>query len=259
MTLHKQIRIVLVATAAVLLAIGAAYLLFAVQLAGGPSQFLMRFRFKPNPAKLGPERSAATQHVRGALDQLATPLGLEPASPASSISEGLHDECYRGQHNFEVKDPYAYRCSLRITRYYGAGGDFRQLLLDLDSTLTAQGWKGGDLPRVVADYYDRYYGPGKPKPANPSPGRAGGIYLISDLPAPLPYRKGGLDLSLRYAERATTDLLTLELVQQVNHDAGGTPIWDQRRFADAAAVFRSVTAAHPYLVAVAVETDYFVK
>jgi hypothetical protein len=260
MPLPKQTRLVLIATAAVLLAIGAAYLMFAVGLSGGTGQFLMRLRLKPNPAKLGPERAAATQRVHRALDELAAPVGLKPAPPApGSPAEGLHDECYKGQHNFEVKDPYAYRCSLRITRYYGADGDFRQLLLDLDRTLATLGWKGGDLPRVVQDYYDRYYGPGKPKPANPSFDRAGGMYLVSDLPPPTTYRKSGLDLSLRYAERATTDLLPLELLQQVGHDAGATSIADQRRLVDATAVFRSVAAAHPYLVAIAAETDYFVK
>ena len=158
--------------------------------------------------------------------------------------------------NFEVKDSYAYRCSLRVTRYYGTGGDFRQLLVNLEHALGSQGWKGGDLQSVVSDYYDRNYGPGKPKPANPL---SRGTYLVSDLPSPIPYRKGALELSMGYAERPTTDLLSLELLQQVGHSGGATPFFDRRQLVDVAAAFRSLTADHPYFVAIALETDYFVK
>jgi hypothetical protein len=252
--LHRQTRLALVASVVVVAAIGGAYLFFAVGLSGGPGQFLMRFKRKPDPAKLEPQRTAAERDARRALDQLGASVGLTTAPPPSW--EALHDQCYQGQHNFAVQDSYAYRCSLRITRYYGAGGDFRQLLGGLDRTLASQGWKGGDLQRVVSNYYDRYFGPGKPKPADPS---LHGTYLISNLPQPLPYRRGTLELSIGYAERATTDLLLLELLQQVGHNGGATPISDRRRFIDVAAAFASATADHPYFVAIALETDYFVK
>jgi hypothetical protein len=62
-----------------------------------------------------------------------------------------------------------------------------------------------------------------------------------------------------YAERATTDLLSLELLQQVGHSGGAAPFSDRRQLVDVAQAFRALTADHPWFIAIALETDYFVK
>jgi hypothetical protein len=241
-----------IAGVAVLAAAGV-YLSLYVGLSGGPSQALKRFARRPDPAGLAPQRSEAGRRLRSSVDRLAVPLHLAPASPAW---EAVTDACYAGQHNFEVKDPFAYRCTLRITRYFGADGDFRELLLGLGQQLEARGWRGGDLPRIVTDYYDRYYGPGKPKPGNLSPP---GAYLVSSLPTPVPYRTDGMTLTMAYAERATTDLSSLDSLQRATDVIAGPTFYRRERFVDAGAVFRSVTAAHPYLLAIAAESHYFEK
>jgi hypothetical protein len=66
-------------------------------------------------------------------------------------------------------------------------------------------------------------------------------------------------LSVTYAERATTDLSSLDYFQRESHVTAGPPVFDQEHLVDMGSVFRSLTAAHPYLLGIAAETDYFEK
>lgn len=259
MPLKKKTRLGLtiagVIAGLVLVAVVGVYLYLHVGLSGGPSQYLKRFARKPDPAKLAPERTASGRELRRSLDRLVGSLHLTPASPEQ---EAVADQCYAGQHNFMRKDPYAYRCSLCITRYYGADGDFRQFLVDLEQQVRSQGWTGRDLSRIVTDYFDRYYGPPRKLEPKPDNLRPPGVYLVSDLPEPIGYHKDGLELSVGYPERVTTDLQSLGYLQTLNN-VSLSPFFDRQDPVDVGAVFRSVTAAHPYLIGIAAQTDYFEK
>jgi hypothetical protein len=81
---------------------------------------------------------------------------------------GTLDYCYVGHHNWKVDAQFNNQCRYLVTKYYGFSGDFRVEMTQLDNALVARGWAryGGGLRSMLTGYYDRWYGPDKPKPAN---------------------------------------------------------------------------------------------
>jgi hypothetical protein len=217
---------------------GGAVLWLTIAFSGGLGSWLKSLRAPPGTEEIDRDRVPALAAVRLEHDRLAQLVHVPvPAGAAESV----HDVCYEGQHNFEIQDPYAHRCTLRVTRYHGLDGDFRQQMLDLAGRLPSLGWNGGDLDRIVTEYLDRNAG---------TPG-----YGVGDLPSPLPYRRAGLSLELRYADRETTDLEPYRYAQVVNF--GGASPWREREdFVDVPGVVRDATAAHRFLLVASIETHY---
>jgi hypothetical protein len=245
MAVSRRIRILLIAAGAAAAILAGAYFVLVVSLSGGMDGFLKGLKRPPEPARLEPQRNRAATTIATELDRLAAPIAPAPAA------EGRHDECYRGQHNFKINDDYAHRCELQITRYYGVSGDFRDSVLDLAGRLEAQGWEGGDLERVITEYFDAYTGPGR------SPRGGGHTYLVSDLPSPIGYRKPDLRIDLDYAERATQDLTRLDSAQRSGRSPFPEASYSRADLVDVEETFRAVTADHPYVIALSVKAVYF--
>jgi hypothetical protein len=114
-----------------------------------------------------------------------------------------------------VTQGYAHRCTLRLTRYYGFDGDFRQRMLDFEKSLLSLSWKNGlsddpaaraqSVEYMLASYYDQRPG-----------------MLVDSIPAPSGYNAPGLVLELRWAERQTKDLSSLEYTQHAPFYAGAS-------------------------------------
>ncbi|MGH2687597.1 MAG: hypothetical protein ACRDKW_02150 [Actinomycetota bacterium] len=232
----RRTRVLLVIVAGLVVIAGGTFLWLTVALSGGLGSWLETLQGAPGAEEIDAARAPALAAVRLEHDLLAR--GAFPAGAAESV----HDACYEGQHNFKIQDPYAHRCTLRVTRYHGLDGDFREQVLALAGRLTSLGWSGGDLERVVTGYLDR------------NGGTTAGTG-VGDLPSPLPYRKAGNSLELRYADRATADLEPYHYAQIVNF-GGATPFHEREELVDVPAVVRDVTAAHPFLLVVSIETHY---
>jgi hypothetical protein len=165
-----------------------------------------------------------------------------------------HDRCYKGEANWKSVDPYAHRCELRVTRFYGFNGDFRAQMIKFETLLDHSGWTPGVLTikGVMIDYYDPRYG-------HPMPflGEQGGRrYLVSDLPTPSEYHKNNLALNIVYVEKETDDLFQLSEAQKVS-DSTYAAIHDDKEFQDAKAVFQNITKSCKYVLAVHIQGTYF--
>lgn len=115
-------------------------------------------------------------------------------------ASGTTDYCFMGSHNWKVDADYENRCRYLLTKYYGFGGDFRAAMVQLDSALVASGWTpfAGGIPSMLTGYYDRHYGPDRPKPQN-FPRQ----YLVQNIP-PVSYTRDAFRLAIRYQEADST-------------------------------------------------------
>ena len=73
-------------------------------------------------------------------------------------------------------------------------------MVQLDSALVASGWTrdAGGIPSTLTGYYDRHYGPDRPKPAN-FPRQ----YLVQNIPG-LSYTRDAFRLMIRSQEADST-------------------------------------------------------
>ncbi len=64
------------------------------------------------------------------------------AIPGLTLYEKTYsDMCAKGEHGWKRSDSFAYMCAYRVTYYYGANRDYKELLLDLEKTLEAGNWE----------------------------------------------------------------------------------------------------------------------
>jgi len=121
-------------------------------------------------------------------------------SAIAYYDSGMQDYCLVGHHNWQVDAVFNNRCRYVVLKYYGFDGDFRVAMSQLDTALVASGWAryGGGLQSMLAGYYDRWYGPDKPKPQN-FPRQ----YLVQNIPASS-YTRDSLRLFVRYEEADST-------------------------------------------------------
>ncbi|PSH70225.1 hypothetical protein CU102_03815 [Phyllobacterium brassicacearum] len=176
------------------------YMALYASLSGGLTGILINLRSAPDPQSpsLIARRDTAKQSMRSSLSEL-------PAAADFLREDSVYeiDQCRKGQNNWKVRDGYAYQCTQGMTAIYGFDGDFRQHAEKLDKTMRRIGWQpptyGLSVSDMLREYYDRYYGPLKPPPANFPDG-----YLVSDLPTPSGYMRDRAKLDVRFAERATS-------------------------------------------------------
>jgi hypothetical protein len=159
-----------------------------------------------------------------------------------------HDRCYSGQNNFHMTEGFAHRCALRLTRFYGFDGDFRQGMIDFEKRSLAAGWKLGrnystipseqNMAYMMIHYYD----------VRPN-------VTVDQIARPLGYNRGNLVLVVGWAERTTKYFDSLAAIQRM--DLGGLASYDQTSFQSGNEFFRSATQDHRYILGVAIDGHYF--
>jgi hypothetical protein len=160
------------------------------------------------------------------------------------------DLCYDGQNNYAMSDGYAHRCSLRVTRFYGFDGDFRQKMIDFEKTIIAAGWHfglgngegrsafpGQDMEDYMKNYFD----------ARPN-------LTLDQIAGPLGYSRGALDLRIKWAERNTRDRRAFDGIEVIDRPFA---FYNQHQVRDKDGLFANVTREHRYILAIAVQGNYF--
>lgn len=130
---------------------------------------------------------------------------------------GTADYCIKGRHDWKTDANYENRCRYLMTKYYGFRGDFRVAMVQLDSALVASGWTrfGGGIPSWLTDYYDRNYGPDRPKPVN-----FRRQYLVQNMPG-VSYTRDAFRLTIRSEEADSTGkafMFRFEDIMAMPHD-----------------------------------------
>jgi hypothetical protein len=237
--------IVLVGIAVVLPLLAVAF--FYVALNGGVYGTILNMKPRPDPDSPGINRDRAKLEadIDAAFQRVVANTDL------AYYETSKDDACYDGVNNFKISDGYAHRCRLRVTRFYGFDGDFRQKMIDFEKGIIAAGWHfelgNGDgrythpsdsMESYMLVYYDtRPYG------------------TVDHVAGPLGYSKGAFDLRIKWAERNTTDRRSLKDLQSVTENM--TRYYKQQSLQDVDDLFRRVTRDHRYVLAIAIEGNYF--
>ena len=229
-------------------------LFFLLQFSGGISGITSSLKSAPNPESVGivKKREESKASINSAFST------LEESSGLTSYGASSHDHCYKGQNNWKVHDGYAYRCTYRVTRFYGFNQDFRTKMLDFEQMLVGSDWKptnGPDLPikEIMQDYYDKYYDDKDPQISQ----NFGGKYLVSDLPTPIGgYKNDTLTMDMDFAEKDTKYLFQIDYTQNITGDTFDTT-YEKKNFLDINSVFQNVTQHNKYVLALSLQEDYF--
>jgi hypothetical protein len=96
--------------------------------------FLSELRNPPSEKKLESLRSDAIEQLSQSHTELGSLTGL------TLYEKTYSDMCAKGEHGWKREDSYAYVCSYRLTYYYGTDREYKELLLDLEKTLSELGW-----------------------------------------------------------------------------------------------------------------------
>ena len=236
----RNIIIAIISTIAFIVACG--YLSLVITFEGGIDGFISNLKPAPNPnsSAMNAKREAVTAEINQSFDELQNILQYNYYEMAT------HDYCSRGDNNYKRSDGYAYRCSLRITKFYGFNGDFRQQMIDFEQKIISIGWNppsyGPDNPceKMLEEYYDPY--PGK---------------LVSDLPSrDCSYEKDGLSLESELAEKETRSFILQNAVQKVS---GGSydEIYDEKNFQDSSLVTKMITDIDRFVLIISIQKNYF--
>jgi hypothetical protein len=235
-----KIIMAIISTIAFIVACG--YLSLAITFEGGIDGFISNRKPAPNPnsSAMNAKREAVTAEINQAFDELQNSLHYNYYETAT------HDYCSRGNSSWKRSDGYAYLCSLRITKFYGFNGDFRQQIIDFEQKIISLGWTRpfykSDNPceKMLEEYYDPY--PEK---------------LVSDLPSfDCRYEKDDLSLEPEFAEKETRDFTLQNAIQEVS---GGTyeEIYDEKNFQDSGSIIKKITAADRFVLIISIQKNYF--
>ncbi len=89
----------------------------------------------PDEKTLSTLRAETKTQLTFIHDELAAIPGL------TLYEKTFSDMCAKGEHGWKRSDSFAYMCAYRLTYYYGANRDYKDLLLDLERKLEAGGWE----------------------------------------------------------------------------------------------------------------------
>jgi hypothetical protein len=117
--------------------IACGYFTLALIFNGGLGGLISNLKPAPNPNSwtMNAKRETATEEINQSFDELQNIFGYNYYETAK------HDYCSRGESSWKRSDGYAYRCSLRITKFYGFNGDFRQQVIDFEQKISSISWK----------------------------------------------------------------------------------------------------------------------
>ncbi|HVE75235.1 MAG TPA: hypothetical protein VND22_00525 [Actinomycetota bacterium] len=224
-----------IVSALVVLGTVAFVVLLFVGFSGGVKGVLADFKSPPDYEERTDPRSKLYPILTRSLDSAVSEETFVEFPP-----EGRHDLCFEGQNNWKIQDGYAYRCDLKITRFYGVTGDLRAALLSLDLSLQSEGFAPVGS-RTMAETTDRI-GFGTPS---------------TDLLYPPCYQKGDVSLCLKLADRNTQEFSALDFHQRL----GGSPtnLDEDADLADVTAVSSQILGAHTYLLSVYIKGTYLEK
>lgn len=222
--------------------IGCSYFTLAIIFNGGLGGLISNLKPAPNPnsSAMNARREAVTAEINQSFEDLQNILHYNYYETAT------HDYCSRGDNNYKRSDGYAYRCSLRITKFYGFNGSFRQQMINFEQKIIGIGWNPPsyrpDTPceKMLEEYYDPY--PGK---------------LVSDLPGrDCSYEIDGLSLESEFAEKETRNFTLQNAVQKVS---GGSydEIYDEKNFQDSSLVTKMITYTDRFVLIISIQKSYF--
>jgi hypothetical protein len=198
----------------------------------------------PLAAPIREARAAATKAADEALEDAVSAVG------GTVVARASEDDCYEGQNNYKVHDGYDHRCTIRRAVVAGFDGDFRERIRLLDRRLFAAGWGcyRDPCPETLSGNVDAYWDLRKQE-------SGGGDPPISSLPTTSPYERGDQYLDVAYIGHDRGSRATLERFHRRMRGGLFTSYERARPFAVDAALERA--SRHEYVVAFAVETDYF--
>ncbi len=198
----------------------------------------------PNSSAMNARREAAIAEIDQSFDELQNILHYNYYETAA------HDYCSRGSNSWKRSDGYAYRCSLRITKFYGFNGDFRQQMINFEQNIINAGWEGppyepNPMRKMLEEYYDHYtiY--------------QSGNLVVSNLPGfECDYGKGRLSLELEFAEKETHSFILLNAVQEVSGQSYDE-IYDEKDFQDSSLVIQKISDTDRFVLVISIQKTYF--
>jgi hypothetical protein len=198
----------------------------------------------PMATELVSARAAATDAADAALADAATALGGRVVARTSA------DACYEGQNNWKVHDGYEHRCTLRRAAVVAFDGDFRKRIARFDERLFASGWGcyGAPCEETLSGKVEEYWGYRKAENGGEDP-------PITRLPTTIMYDTDGLYLDVQYAGADLTGRQWLKGWHR-RRRGGLFTSFERSQPLDVDAVLRR-SAPHDFVVALAIETDYF--
>jgi hypothetical protein len=222
------------------------YFLLALIFNGGIDGLISNLKPAPNPnsSKINAKRESATAEIEQSFDELQNTLHYNYYETAT------HDYCSKGSNDWKRSDGYAYRCSLRITKFYGFNGDFRQQMINFEQKISSAGWEGpsyqpNPMRQMLTEYYDHY-----------TTYHTGDL-VVSNLPGfECDYGKDGLSLEVEFAEKETHNFILLNAIQEVSGQSYDE-IYDVKNFQDGGSVIKEITATDRFVLVISIQKSYF--
>jgi len=241
---RRNIATGILSTIAFLVACG--YFIFALIFNGGIDGLISNLKPEPNPnsSAMNAKREAATAAIYQSFDELQSILDYDYYETAT------HDHCSRGSSSWKRSDGYAYRCSLRITKFYGFNGDFRQEMINFEQKIRGAGWEGPSyepdpMRKMLEEYYDHY-----------TTYQVGDL-VVSNLPSSsCDYGKNGFSLQLDFAEKETIVFSEFDFMQRVSGHSYDE-IYDEKNFQDSSLVIRKITDTDRFVLVISIQKTYF--
>lgn len=249
----KYKKILIIVLGLVITSVLGFYLFVYIGFNGGFKQTYLSWKAAPDATsgKVKNQREKAVQTIEANMQALEDKAGF------TKLVTSQDDVCYSGQHNFEVKDPFAHICKFRETRYYAFNGDFRQSLTNYDKTLIASEWEpfeGNSIPSILTNYYDVYMNTSDPVILH----NFGGKYRVSDLPTPGYEKKvasDSLELGISWAQQDTPSLFLLEYSQHVGNSYG--VFHEEYKFNDVVSLFPKWIEKNQFVLSIGVQETYY--
>lgn len=241
----KNIFIGILSTLAILIA--CAYFISLLIFNGGIDGLIRNLKPAPDPksSAMYAKREAITEEINQSFDELQNILHFTEYETAT------HDSCSRGSNDWKRSDGYAYRCSLRITKFYGFNGDFRQEMIDFEQKIIHLGWTPPvyrpeyPMEKMLEEYYDPYKT------------YQSGDLDVSNLPGSVcAYGKDGLSLELDFAEKETQNFILLNAIQKVS-GLSYDEIYDEKDFQDSSSVISRITDTDRFVIVISIQKNYF--
>ena len=131
------------------------YIYFGYGSIGG---FFAELKQPPDDKTLSTLRAETKTRLTSIQDDLAAIPGL------TLYEKTYSDMCAKGEHGWKRSDSFAYMCAYRLTYYYGANRDYKELLQDLEKKLEAGGWEFSGrtsttpaISDILAETSDEFY------------------------------------------------------------------------------------------------------
>lgn len=204
-----------------------------------------------------------------AMEEIEAALAVVDAgAPFTSYATAADDRCDKGENNLLTRDGYAYRCTLRMTHFYGASGDFGRIVLGFEDLIVSSGWQPPrpSFRETLASHYDRYCRGQRIAIF----GAERGVDSLCDVSQLRPcgvevYKMGGLSLWVMCGERGVSTLYVRDLMDVLQRVPitlfkEGDPKFDlykKQSLQNVNALLEDIGASHQYVFSVTIQKTYF--